>query len=148
MDFESLLVPTSDGRIEHIPSGVCALRASKYPKHNGEPHVYSDPITTPGHVVKNMFDYLEELEEYIDSALNPNKPMKLTKDDWRDYNKATHCYGCNRSFEFLTKNRDHDHVTGKYKGTACSRCNLSFKPQIHSKGCVLHPSHFAQRLQL
>ena len=28
-DFESLLVPTSDGKIEHIPSGSCALRTSK-----------------------------------------------------------------------------------------------------------------------
>ncbi len=55
--------------------------------------------------------------------------MELAKDDGRDYNKATHCYGCNRSFEFLTKNRDHDHVTGQYKGAACSRCNLSFKPR-------------------
>ena len=45
--------------------------------------MYSDPITTPGHVVKNMFDYLEEQEEYIESALRPNKPMKLTPDDWK-----------------------------------------------------------------
>jgi len=99
MDFESFLMPTSDGKIKHVPSGFCALRASKYPKHNGEPHVYSDPITEPGHVVKKMFEYLKEQEEYINSALKPNKPMKLTKDDWRNFHKATHCYGCKRSLK-------------------------------------------------
>ena len=49
------------------------------------------------------------------------------------YEKAKKCYACGIKFgtirmnEKVTKCRDHCHITGKYRGAACDKCNLRMR---------------------
>jgi hypothetical protein len=44
------------------------------------------------------------------------------------YNEATNCCLCNCIFAINNpKFHDHEHYTGKYRGAACSNCNLKYK---------------------
>ena len=59
----------------------------------------------------------------------PEKPMKrLTREQWRDHNRATICHICLKEFKvYVPKVRDHCHYTGKYRGPAPRNCNLRYK---------------------
>ncbi|XP_070526692.1 uncharacterized protein [Cardiocondyla obscurior] len=51
----------------------------------------------------------------------------FTRDEWEKFNKATHCHICEKPFASGdTRVRDHCHLTGRYKGSAHSNCNLNF----------------------
>ena len=62
------------------------------------------------------------------------KPMnKLNKKQQSDYDNAEHCHICKKKFtanKNYSKVRDHDHYTGKYRGTAHSICNINYSAQV------------------
>ena len=64
----------------------------------------------------------------------------MTDDDNLKYRFQNQCYMCESGFtpyksiqsmdddeKKKIKCRDHDHLTGKFRGAACSECNLSCK---------------------
>ena len=136
-DFECFLVETSDRVSRHEPSGFAAIRVANDPKHTGELHCYSGPDadadpTRPyssKHVIQKFYEYLRVQEKYVRENLDLNMTMSLAPDEELDFEAATECYICDRSFKqaHLVKNRDHDHQTSRYRGAACSSCNLKLK---------------------
>ncbi|CAC5384025.1 unnamed protein product [Mytilus coruscus] len=40
-----------------------------------------------------------------------------------EFQEATECYICGKEFEENNKVREHDHLSGKYRGAACQSCN-------------------------
>ena len=56
-------------------------------------------------------------------------PMKqLTQEQWREYNNATNCSICTKPFMSTDKKvRDHNHLTGEYRGPAHNACNLNYR---------------------
>ncbi len=62
--------------------------------------------------------------------------MIMTEADKNSFSKSKKCYACESEFgtfrvsersgerEEITKCRDHCHITGKYRGAACDKCNL------------------------
>jgi len=65
------------------------------------------------------------------------KPLKLTKKEQEEFNKADICHICNKEFYEeertckMLKVRDHCHFTGKYRGAAHNSYNLRCrKPMI------------------
>jgi hypothetical protein len=69
---------------------------------------------------------------------NP-KPMVMSEADKERHAKSDNCYACGSRFgtirtnkctgeeEEVTKCRDHCHITGKYRGAACDKCNLRMR---------------------
>jgi hypothetical protein len=61
--------------------------------------------------------------------------LVMTEEDQFDYDRAVSCCICGKEFpdeytntrRALPKVRDHDHITGAYRGAAHSQCNLSFR---------------------
>ena len=80
-------------------------------------------------------DCVEVLHDYIENEAKrlhhmfPEKPKKhLTKEEWREFNKATKCHICFKGFqEDNIKVRDHCHYTGMYWGPAHRNCNLRYR---------------------
>ena len=59
-----------------------------------------------------------------------SKPLKLTKDDQKLFNKSKICHICEKELKD-DKVRDHCHFTGQFRGAAHNKCNLMCrKPKI------------------
>jgi len=54
--------------------------------------------------------------------------MEFTRDNLEKFNSATHCHICEKPFApDDTRVRDHCYLTGRFRGSAHSNCNLSYK---------------------
>ena len=57
-----------------------------------------------------------------------NKPLRMTKKDKEEFQKADKCHICDKKYTDKDKRaRDHCHITGKYRGSAHQDCNVNFK---------------------
>ena len=57
-----------------------------------------------------------------------NKPLKMTKENEKEFKKAEECHICNKKYtDEDIRVRDHCHITGKYRGSAHQECNLKLK---------------------
>jgi len=93
---------------------------------------------------------LKEEGAFIMSEYKKNEKMVMTNADWKSFNSAKKCYLCNGAFntakcylcngafntakkcylcngtfQILNKVRDHDHMTGQYRGALHPKCNVS-----------------------
>ena len=98
----------------------CFVTVCNEKQYSREPVLYrgSDPA-------KHFLENLIEEEARIKHILAHPEPMKMTKEDKDNFKLATHCYLCKK--KMMTKVRDHCHLTGKYRGAACQKCNLNMK---------------------
>ena len=97
---------------------------------------YDDKYTKPlqGYrgkkaVNKFMEAMLEEVK-YCKTTMYKhfNKPLRMTKDDEEEYQKADKCHICDKKYNKTdVRVRDHCHITGKYRGSAHQDCNLKLK---------------------
>ena len=82
-----------------------------------------------------FFEKLEGDLEWIRDDLKNIKEINMTSKDWDHHKTADTCWICGGDFkpyeqgdtEGLWKVRDHDHLTGKYRGPAHSKCNLTLR---------------------
>ena len=111
---------------------------------------YSKPVQIyrgENAVHKFMENMLEEVN-WCKSKMKKhfNKPLKMTKENETDFQKATKCYICDIKYtDLIFKNqlpnaqnelskrdkdirvRDHCHITGKFRGSAHQDCNLKLQ---------------------
>ena len=85
---------------------------------NPKPRLYRGPDA-----VKHFIQSMKKDGKTLENLLKREAPMKLTQSDELSFAHASQCYLCKKPFEGQ-KNRDHCHLTGKYRGAACSNCNL------------------------
>ena len=62
--------------------------------------------------------------------------MIMTKEDQILFEKATHCHICEKELD-SDKVRDHDHISGKFRGAAHDKCNLNYHPP-HRIPIIIH----------
>ena len=80
-------------------------------------------------VNKFMEAMLEEVK-YCKKVMKKkfNKPLKMTKDVEKKFQKAEECHICNKKYtDEDTQVRDHCHITGNYRGSAHQECNLKLR---------------------
>jgi hypothetical protein len=62
------------------------------------------------------------------SPFTEEQRLTVTRDYYpKDFNKLKECSRCNKSMWADKKCHDHDHITGKYRGSAHYLCNLNYK---------------------
>ena len=62
----------------------------------------------------------------IVKRLEKTKPIAMTPEDQKNFDEATYCHICHEMMGD-DRVRDHDHVSGKYRGAAHGQCNLQFR---------------------
>ena len=65
-------------------------------------------------------------ESKIKEVLSKPRSLKMTPEDWEAFKTATSCHVCEKPLE-QDKDRDHCHITGKYRGAAHNTCNLKLR---------------------
>ena len=105
----------------HIPSGFCYHIVSTAEQHNKGPISYTGPD-----VVEKFFDNLMEEESRIETILSQEVDMIWNDTTAKDFEEATDCYICDLPLG-ADRVRDHDHLTGEYRGAAHNECNLKFR---------------------
>ena len=82
---------------------------------------------------KAVYKFLEAMlreVEYCKRIIKKefSKPLKMTKKDEKEFQKADKCHICNKQYTNEDiKVRDHCHITGKYRGSAHQECNLKLR---------------------
>ena len=93
---------------------------------------YSKPVQIhrgENAVHKFMENILEEVN-WCKSKMKKhfNKPLKMTKEDEKDFQKAIKCHICDQQYtDKDIRVRDHCHITGKFRGSAHQDCNLKLR---------------------
>ena len=138
-DFESLIKPLTEaietGKTEktdhHEPSSYClaCVRSDgqliHYDLYRGE------------NVINKFYESLDKIGEHISNQ--PVAPIIITPQQEQEFKGAQLCYLCNKPFADKSatitggvdknwKVRDHDHITGYYRGAAHNNCNLLLRP--------------------
>ncbi|CAC5403552.1 unnamed protein product [Mytilus coruscus] len=116
---------------------------------------YSHPakvVLTQNNLSKFYDDLIDKFKAWVDqfqergSGFDFNsiksvqdKPI-LNKYEEDEFQEATECYICGKEFEENNKVREHDHLSGKYRGAACQSCNTKEDYRIldehEGKGCL------------
>jgi hypothetical protein len=100
--------------------------------------------------VKWFCDELYQIYEMIHPIFKKNIPMQLSDEEKSDFQLARICHICSSPFsDKEVKVRDHNHLTGAYRGAAHQKCNLKFQ-ESRSVPVVFHnlsgyDSHFIIR---
>ena len=151
-DLESIVLPeveVNDKKLlttrEHKPIAAGALSVCCVdPKLSSAPFIY-----TGVDCIEKLFSFLVREVQRIDSVLlTTYYPIVMTKEDSRLFEEATKCKMCGFVFSQPSeKMRDHDHLTGKFRGVLCNCCNLShaktkFEVNIFFHGLSNYDSHF------
>ena len=114
---------------KHEPSGFCFYVKGIVDKKI-KPIIYTK--TSEDEDISKVF--VEKLAEvtkgiYNDFYQKP-KPLKLTKEEQKLFEKAVNCHICSRELK-KDKVTDHCHFTGQYRGAAHNKCNLMCcKPRV------------------
>ena len=114
---------------KHEPSGFCIFIKGVVDKKI-KPITYTKKEEDDD-VAKIFVEKLTEATRgiYNDFYRRP-KPLKLTQDQQRLFDKAEYCHICNTELGD-DRVRDHCHFTGRYRGAAHNSCNLQCKkPRI------------------
>lgn len=123
---------------EHAPSGFCYL-IKCYDDDLYPPtlHQYTKE-TEDEDVARKFVESLEgSLKFLYKNFLERKKCIEMTMEDMKSYAEAMYCSICGGEIGRLLdeegndlgkdKVRDHDHLTGKYRGAAHNLCNLQYK---------------------
>ncbi len=88
---------------------------------------------------KLFVETLSEDLKPIYKILKTPKPMIMSESEKDQHKKSDSCYACGIGFktdrvndktkkkEKIIKCADHCHITGKYRGAACDKCNLRMR---------------------
>ncbi len=142
-DFESFVKPLEtedkDPVRSHVPSGFCyvikCVDETVYPTKT----VLRTASYEGEDMGKSFVETLSEDLKPIYKILKNPKPIVMTGSEKDQHKKSDSCYACGIKFgatrvnektkkeEKVIKCADHCHITGKYRGAACDKCNLRMK---------------------
>ena len=82
-------------------------------------------------IVKRLETMLKKRDRIV-KRLEKSQPIVMTPEDQKDF-EVTRCH-IRHELMGVDRVRDHDHVNGKYRGTARSECNLQFRLRKDQQG--------------
>lgn len=115
--------------IQHIPCAfgvlLCPEKSSNYPTLPEEYKAFTGP-----NCIEEGLEYIYKISKdiYNWNEKYTHNPKSLTNDQKNSFKNSTVCFSCNTEFtEKSGKVQDHCHISGEYRGAACSSCNLRMR---------------------
>ena len=123
-DFESLIIKhesvfgNSFTTHKHEVCSFAYVLVTADSGHHSHPYIYRGPKAT--------HEFLKCMNKlYWFCLQQPPVSMVFTDEDKVKFESATHCHICEKPLT-QTKVRDHDHLTGQFRGAAHQKCNLDY----------------------
>jgi len=132
-DFETLLNPVemaehgqdesfTETFQEHVPCGYCFYvvaqdESVQIPAPFDKPVLYRGPDT-----VDHFIETIQKAEDTLVEMLQEEAPMIITP-EFGPPDPNPVCIYCHQTIDG-TPHRDHDHLTGLFRGLACATCNM------------------------
>ncbi|KAF0707406.1 Uncharacterized protein FWK35_00031939, partial [Aphis craccivora] len=141
-DFESLLMKTEEKKGDSIKiiqkneaiSYSFVVKASEdVPMALLEEYeIPAKPVIYRGeesrhNVARHFVETIVEVAQKIEGLMKTNIPLIMTEGEEKTHQECRVCNLCKCSLAGGEKVRDHDHLTGKFRQTLCSRCNLELQ---------------------
>jgi hypothetical protein len=74
-----------------------------------------------------MLVEMTKISDRCIEQMKKNQKMVMSAEDMMDFKNATHCSICEEPIDKAeTRCRDHDHLTGEYRGCKHQKCNLTY----------------------
>ena len=105
----------------HTPCGFSYVVVSQVDEYTKPPVLYRGEDC-----VDKFYKCLFEEQQYIKTILDDIKPMEISAREERRFQRAIHCHICKKKLG-TDRVRDHDHLTGKFRGAAHNECNLNYQ---------------------
>ncbi len=138
---------------KHEPCGFCLYAVSTATDIQFEPVVYrgTDPQATMDEFYSSLFNLRAQIGKY-QQRYKDIKKMKITPEQRRNFEQATHCHigekslsegvkcrgHCEEDCECSERVRDHCHITGHYIGAAHNACNLNRNQKNAKVPVIIH----------
>ena len=140
-DLEAMItkeVKVNRGKIQnksvHVPIAVGAITVCRPKKEFGSPPM----IYTGADCIEVLLQFIQSEVSRVSNILkNVYVPCIMRPEDKYMHKHGKHCFMCCKKFSdfcHLDKVRDHCHLSGKFRYTLCSTCNLTRAkrpPEIH-----------------
>jgi hypothetical protein len=124
---------------EHKPAAIaCYEVLHPNAKESSKANVTS---WTGDSCIKNFLKYLNETvhEQYKNNHKFTREKMKITKLQQEEFYACTSCPRCKKVFDENNKKvRDHCHISGKYRGPLCFKCNGHLRLKRRMLSVVFH----------
>ncbi|CAI6359127.1 unnamed protein product [Macrosiphum euphorbiae] len=78
-------------------------------------------------VARHFVEAIVEVAQKIENLMKTNIPLKMAEGEEKTHQECIKCNLCKCILVGGDKVRDHDHLTGKFRQTLCSRCNLELQ---------------------
>ena len=127
-DCESLLKPMEDGQPNFVVNNHKLLSIGYYVKYSD--NINHDAAQSGYEFYRQLSEdeqspaewfvgKLKAIVENVENIYQNVQPMQLSKEEIRDFLKATKCHICNHGFSKKNvKVRDHCHLSGRFRGPA------------------------------
>lgn len=129
-DFESTLKPINEGG-EAIPGSYQkheAYSVGYYLHCNYDASLSRYRCKTGANCVDWFIDEVYQTSHELEKEFYKYLSINMSKNEWKSFKNATVCYLCKEKFtKDNNKVRDHDHLSGKYRGAAHNSCNLKLR---------------------
>jgi ssDNA-binding Zn-finger/Zn-ribbon topoisomerase 1 len=104
------------------PCGYSFNVVSDYPELNLGFHLYRGE-----NAVDDFIQKLLDCGDKIRDILDEEKPMIITNEQEKEFRNCQMCHICEKPIKKKDKKvRDHDHISGLYRGCAHENCNINF----------------------
>jgi len=152
-DFESILQAHEEKTNQttkyqkHVPCSFAYKRVSTLEKYDKDIVLFRSDDEDVSVAEKFLNSLLKEADE-ISRIMENIVPMNLTEEEENEFQAAEKCSLCGQQFDEDDKRvRDHDHLTGKYRGAAHNKCNLQYSWRHYKIPVIFHnlrgyDSHF------
>jgi len=123
-DTECTLVKTNDpNRIhEHVVNSACYYLSCSFDKSKNVLRTFVGDNCMED-MIRDLFDVSADCIK----MMQHNEKMIMTDEDHESFRCAKCCSICNKEFTEKDKRvRDHDHLTGKFRGATHNACNINY----------------------